>query len=102
MSQMDDLLDLDSDSDSDLDEPERPPPAPELALLEKRYNLALARRFPDANVTVRLYEKNGEVLMDIEGVPLDEVHLLAEVLTRPMPALPDALGPQLPLPIRPS
>ncbi|WP_224367309.1 hypothetical protein [Hyalangium versicolor] len=87
----------------DLDEPERPALSPELALLEKRYNLAAARWFPKGtNVKVTLHEENGEVLMDIKGVPVDQVHVLVDVLTRPLPGTPDALGPQLPLPIRPS
>ena len=100
MSNMEDLIeDL---IDFDLDEPERPALSPELVLVEKRYNLAAARRFPKGtNVKITLREENGEVLMDIEGVPADQVYLLVDVLTRPLPGLPDALGPQLPLPIRP-
>lgn len=101
---MTDVNDLnDWELDLELDEPERPALPPHLAAMEKRYNLAAARRFPKGtNVKVTLREENGEVLMDIEGVPLDQVHVLVDVLTRPLPGLPDAMGPQLPLPVRPS
>jgi len=73
----------------------------ELVLLAERYSQALARRFPkgtQVKVTVRI--ENGQPVLDIEGVPEDQVHLLAEVLSRPLPPLSDALGPQLPLPVR--
>lgn len=70
-----------------------------LALLSERYTLAAARCFPKGSqVKVTLREENGEVLMDIEGVPEAYVHLLIDVFTRPLPSLSDALGPQLPLP----
>jgi hypothetical protein len=104
MSNMDELMEelMEELSEWELDEPERLPQSPELVLLEKRYNLAAARRFPKGtNVKITLREENGQVLMDIEGVPADQVYLLVDVLTRPLPGLPDALGPQLPLPIRP-
>jgi len=74
---------------------------PELVQLAERYTLAAARRFPKgAQVKVKLRNENGKVVFDIEGVPVDQVHLLIEVLSSPLPLLSDALGPQLPLPVR--
>jgi hypothetical protein len=82
---------------------ESPSLPPELAQLAERYTLAAARRFPKGTqVKVTLRNENGEAVFDIEGVPVDQVHLLLEVLSSPLPPLSDALGPQLPPPVRPS
>lgn len=73
----------------------------ELVQLAEQYSQALARRFPKGTqVKVTLRNENGQPVLDIEGVPADQVHLLIEVLSRPLPPLSDALGPQLPLPVR--
>ncbi|KFE70558.1 hypothetical protein [Hyalangium minutum] len=90
-------------NESALTVPKSRSPSSELELLSEQYTLAAARRFPKGSqVKVTLREENGEVLMDIEGVPEDSVHLLIDVFTRPLPPLSDALGPQRPLPVRPS
>jgi len=89
--------------DAALAEPESTSLPPELVQLAERYSQAIARRFPKGTqVKLTLRNENGQVVLDIEGVPVDQVHLLAEVLSRPLPPPSDALGPQLPLPVRPS
>jgi hypothetical protein len=81
--------------------PEGTPLAPELVQLAERYARAVERRFPKGTqVKVTLRNENGQAVFDIEGVPMDQVHLLLEVLSNPLPPLSDALGPQLPLPVR--
>lgn len=75
----------------------------ELVQLAERYSQAVARRFPKGTqVKVMLRNENGLAVLDIEGVPVDQVHLLIEVLSSQLPAPSDALGPQMPLPVRPS
>lgn len=37
-----------------------------------------------------------------EGIPVEQVQLLLEALSQPLPLVADAKGPQLPLLVRPS
>jgi RNA polymerase sigma factor (sigma-70 family) len=57
---------------------------PELVQLAERYSQAVARRFPrGTQVKVTLRRENGHAVLDIEGVPADQVHLLIEALSSP-------------------
>jgi hypothetical protein len=82
----------------------KPLPSEQVQLAE-RYSEALAQRFPKGKgtrVKVKLRNEKGKAVVDFEGIPVEQVHLLIEALTNPLPPASDAQGPQLPLPVRPS
>ncbi len=88
-------------SEAALDVPESISLPPELVKLAERYSRALARRFPkDSQVKVLLRLEHGQALLDIEGVPVEQMQLVAEMLSLRLPRPSDALGPQRPLPVR--
>ncbi|KFE71983.1 hypothetical protein [Hyalangium minutum] len=81
------------------------PLPPEKVELAEQYSAAVARRFPKGKgtlVQVKLRNQKGKAVLDIQGIPLEQVLQLVEALTAEVSPALEAQGPQLPLPVQPS
>jgi hypothetical protein len=82
------------------------PLPPEKVVLAEQYSHAVALRFPQgkgAIVKVALRNQKGKAVLDFKGIPLEEVLLLADAITGPLPPVNELpQPPQLPLMARPS
>ena len=72
-------------------------------MLAAQYTKVVARRFPKGKgtlVKVSLRNQKDKAVLDFKGIPVEQVLLLAEALTDPLPPANEL--PQPPLPVRPS
>lgn len=72
-------------------------------LLAEQYSAAIDLRFPKGKgtlVKVTVRNQKGKAIIDFNGIPVEQVLLLAEALCSKLPQV--SQQPHLPLPVQPS